>query len=84
MTLHPFRSRFSQWRAFLIVAALISTGQRQLQCFRSEPSEFKPEIVYASSSKRTRITAETLARIGTTYFKVLSTARNSSLVGRLR
>lgn len=40
---------------------LSSTGQRQLQCFRSEPSEFKPEIVYASSSMRTRITAETLA-----------------------
>ena len=40
---------------------LSSTGQRQLQSFRSEPSEFKPELVYASSSMRTRITAETLA-----------------------
>lgn len=40
---------------------LSSTGELQLQCLRGEPSEFKPDAVYASSSLRARLTAETLA-----------------------
>jgi broad specificity phosphatase PhoE len=40
---------------------LSSTGEFQLQRLRNEPSEFKPDAVYASSSARARLTAEALA-----------------------
>lgn len=40
---------------------LSSTGESQLRCLRNQHSEFKPDVVYASSSLRTRLTAETLA-----------------------
>jgi len=40
---------------------LSSTGEGQLQHFRSEPSEFRPEALYTSSSSRAYATAEALA-----------------------
>jgi broad specificity phosphatase PhoE len=40
---------------------LSPTGELQLRRFRSEPSPIKPEVVYASSSSRARVTAEALA-----------------------
>lgn len=40
---------------------LSPTGKLQLQAFSTEPSEFKPAAVYASSSSRARTTAEALA-----------------------
>jgi len=40
---------------------LSPAGELQLQCFRNESSAFKLKTLYASSSLRARITAETLA-----------------------
>lgn len=40
---------------------LSPAGELQLRRFRTEPSPFKPEVVYASSSSRARVTAEALA-----------------------
>ena len=40
---------------------LSCTGELQLRRFRPEPSPIKPQVVYASSSSRARVTAEALA-----------------------
>ena len=40
---------------------LSATGKRQLQRFRTEPPAFRPEVIYASSLSRARLTAEAIA-----------------------